>query len=122
MSVAKYDIEIPKIDYQLINFGIRDTKTKELIKLSNEDLIFMTVRHSPEDENFKFQKSLEKGITYDEENRKYVIEITSEDTKDLVLNEEYGYDITVYYDGQKPKQKVVGKFKVTNKYTLNEVV
>ena len=122
MSVAKYDIKIPKIDYQLINFGIRDTKTKELIKLNDDDLIFMTVRHSPDDENFKFQKSLQNGITYDEETRKYIIEITSEDTKNLILNENYGYDITVYYNRNKPKQKVVGTFVVTDKYTLNEVI
>lgn len=122
MSVEKYDIEFPKTNYQTIYFGIRDKITKDLIKLNDEDLIFMTVKHSPEDEDFKFQKSLQDGITFDEELRKYIIEINTKDTKDLLLNVDYGYDITVYYSGNKPKQKVIGKFKVTDNYTSNEVV
>ncbi len=116
MSTKKYDIKIPKEDYQIISVGFLDTQ-KQLTPLGNDDLLFMTVRHSPEDEEFKFQKTLENGIVYNQDTGKYDITINSIDTKELLLNEEYGYDITVYYDGIKPKQKVVGKFIVTDKFT-----
>ena len=121
MSVKQYDIKIPKFNYHIISIGILD-ENKDLVKLGPDDLIFMTVKHSPEDEEYKFQKSLENGITFNEQTHKYDIEIEYEDTKDLLYNTSYGYDITIYYDGNKPKQKVVGKFTISDKYTVNEVV
>ena len=53
--------------------------------------------------------------------KKQEIEINSEDTKQLAMDIQYGYDITIYYGGNKPKQKVIGKIKIGKKYTLNEV-
>ena len=120
MSVKKYDIEIPKLDSQIISMSILD-KDKQPTQLGEDDLLFMTVRLSPDSEKFVFQKKLGKGITYNSETQKYDIEINSNDTKDMLYNTDYGYDITIYYDSNKPKQKVVGVFKISNKYTLNEV-
>lgn len=119
MSVKRIDIEIPKMDYQIINLTIKNEK--ETTKLDEKDKIYMTVKRNAENEEIKFQKSLGKGITYNEETEKYEIEIKSEDTKKLAMETPYGYDITVYYEGNKPKQKVIGTLKVGKKYTLNEV-
>lgn len=120
MSIKKYNIEIPKRDYQIISFAIKENGHN--VQLQPEDLIFFTVKLEPEDTEVVMQKTLENGITFDSENVKYKIEITSEDTKDLPIDSQYGYDITIYYNGEKPRQKVVGRFKLSEKYTLNEVV
>lgn len=119
MSVKKYNIEIPQLDYQVISIGIK--KDGEYIELDNDDLIFMTVSYTPGSTDYKFQKSLGDGITYNATTGKYDIQIDSEDTAELQLGATYGYDITIYYEGDKPKQKVVGQFKIGKKYTVNEV-
>ena len=120
MSIKKTNIELPKQDYLLIELTITN-ENEESIKLEENDLIYMTVRKDAGSGEIKFQKSLENGITFNEESKKYEIEINSEDTKDLITKTSYGYDITVYYDGNKPKQKVIGTLEIGKKYTLNEV-
>ncbi len=120
MSVKRIDIEIPKMDYQIISLAIK--KDGEVAKLEEKDEIYMTVKRHANNEEIKFQKTLENGITYNEETGKYEIEINSEDTKQLSMDTAYGYDITIYYEGDKPKQKVIGTIKISKKYTLNEVV
>ena len=115
--IKNYNITIPKQDYQVIAIKVGEGQ-----KLSDNDLLFMTIKKYASDTNYIFQKSLENGITYNEETNKYEIVITSNDTKEMQMGTEYGYDITIYYDGDKPKQKVIGKFKIGDKYTLNEVV
>ena len=119
MAVKRIDIEIPKMDYQIIRLAIK--KGDEVTKLDEKDEIYMTVKRHANNEEIKFQKTLENGITYNEETGKYEIEINSEDTKQLSMDTAYGYDITIYYEGDKPKQKVIGTLKVGKKYTLNEV-
>ena len=96
-------------------------KNGERAKLDEDDLIFMTVREDYSSEEIVFQKSIEDGITYNDELKRYEIEINSNDTAQLMMNNDYGYDITIFYGGNKPKQKVVGQLKIGKKYTLNEV-
>lgn len=123
MTVKQYDIEIPKMDYQIIEVSIKEDG--QLIELGATDEIYFTVKKNPNDTTPILQKTLEDGITYNEDTGKYEIEIQSDDTKDMVMGEIngiYGYDITIYYEGNKPKQKVIGNLKISNKYTLNEVV
>lgn len=117
MSVEKYNIEIAKQNYKIINLSVK--KDGKAIKLGKNDLIFMTVGS---DEKTKFQKTLGNGISYNEDTKKYEIEIKSEDTKNMEINSKYGYDITIYYDGDKPSQKIIGEFIINKSYTLNEVV
>ena len=119
MGVKKYDIEIPKLDYQIISIGIK--KYGEYVQLNNDDLMFMTVSFTPGSTDYKFQKRLGNGITYNSSTGKYDIEINSSDTNQLQDGVAYGYDITIYYEGNKPKQKVVGNFRIGKKYTVNEV-
>lgn len=120
MSIENYDIKIPKIDHKIISLSIE--KDGQAVKLGDNDLIFMTVKRFASNETFEFQKSLENGISYNEETKKYEIEINSKDTKNMKMDTVYGYDITIYYDGNKPKQKIIGTLTITKKYTLNEVV
>lgn len=122
MSVKKYDIEIPKLDYYVLSIGIKENPDDtEYIQLGENDLMFMTVCTDPGDTVYKFQKSLSSGIVYNSETGKYDITINSDDTEDLEYGVNYGYDITIYYDGDKPKQKVLGGFKIGKKFTVNEV-
>lgn len=119
-KIKKINIEIPKIDYLLIPISIKENE--QVVQLGENDLLFMTISSSPSTTEYKIQKTLGNGITYNQETGKYEIEFTSEDTEILAYNVNYGYDITIYYDGNKPKQKVIGSFKISDKYTLNKVV
>lgn len=123
MAVNQYDIEIPKMDYQIIEIAIKENG--KLTKLDDDDKIYFTVKKSLSDKEPIFQKKLGEGINYNQESQKYEIEISSNDTKNCLMSSMlglYGYDITIYYGGNKPKQKAIGNFKIGNKYTLNEVV
>ena len=120
MSVKKVNIEIPKLDYQVISIGILDDN-KQLTELGENDLIYMTVGLASNPENYKFQKALRNGIRFNDETMKYDIIISSNDTADLEMGVNYGYDITIYYNGNRPRQKVIGEFKIGKKFTLNEV-
>lgn len=125
----KYDIEIPKMDYQIISIALIKKKIdeegkeiKEKVQLNENDLMFLTVRENEFSEDYIFQKSLEDGISYNSDTEKYDIEIKSDDTVNMEINKKYGYDITIYYDGNKPKQKSIGNFVIGKKYTLNGVI
>lgn len=120
MSTKRINIEIPKQDYQIISVSIK--KDGQTTKLNDSDLIFMTVKNYANSDKILMQKSLENGISYNESTNKYDIEINSIDTKDFLMGKVYGYDITIYYEGDKPKQKALGNFTITDKYTLNEVI
>lgn len=119
-NIKNINIEIPKIDYMLINMSIKEDGHN--IELNENDLIFLTISLSPNSSQHLIQKSLENGITYNTETGKYQIEFNSEDTRMLEYKKPYGYDITIYYEGDKPKQKVIGSFTITDKFTMNEVV
>lgn len=120
MSVKKINIEIPKLDYQIISVGILDSNG-QLVELGANDLIFMTVGLAANSEEYKIQKTLSNGIVFNNNTNKYDITINSSDTQNLEMGVNYGYDITIYYNGNKPKQKVIGEFKIGKKFTLNEV-
>lgn len=123
MTVKRYNIEVPKLDYFVLSVGIKaNAGDEQYTQLGENDLMFMTVSLKPGDTTYKFQKSLSSGIIYNSETGKYDITINSSDTADLSQGVEYGYDITIYYDGNKPKQKVIGTLKIGKKFTVNEVV
>ena len=119
MAVKKVNIEIPKLDYQIILLNILEDGRS--VQLGENDLLYFTVSLTPDTTDYIIQKSLDNGITYNQETGKYELEITTNDTKDLKLDYKYGYDITIYYNGNKPKQKAIGTFIVSDKFTINEV-
>lgn len=118
-NVKIVNIKIPKLDYKVIPFSI--TRDGVKIKLEDNDMLLMTVCMIDSDnaigENFLFQKKLGDGIEYDENTGNYNIEINSEDTENMVIGQNYGYDITIFYEQIKPSQKVIGEFKVGEKYS-----
>mgnify|MGYP001772254867 CR=1 FL=1 len=116
--MKEYNIEFPRGDYKIILFSIK--KNGELVKLSENDLLFMSVKERESRKEYVFQKTLNDGIKYNEDTKKYEIEINYKDTIDCP-SKEMQYDITVYYDGNKPKQLVKGKFILGTKFTVNEV-
>ena len=120
MSVKTYDISFPKMDYIKISLSIK--KNEENIKLNDSDLIFFTVRDKVYSEKVILQKALKNGIQYNQSTSKYEITIESLDTAKMDMNKKYGYDITVYFDGNKPKQQIIGDLILSKKYTLNEVI
>lgn len=83
----------------------------------------MTAKAKKDDLDAKavFKKSLNNGITYNESTQKYEIEILSEDTENTYMTQTLYFDIVVVYDGNKPKQKVLGTIKIGDKYTLEVV-
>ena len=115
----EWNIEIPKQDYLAIPFSRKVNSNK--VQFGEKDLLFMTAKENFEKDEILFQKSLDNGIVWDEENKRYLIEIQSEDTQNCEVNKKYGYDITVYYDEIKPKQLVVGELTVGKKFTLNKI-
>lgn len=119
-NVKQYDITIPKCDYKAIPFIYMKNGQKSA--LGEKDLLFFSVKKRESDKEYVFQKTLNDGITFDSANNKYLIEIEYEDTKDLYKGSKLLYDITIYYDGIKPKQKVVGVLEIGPKITLNEVI
>lgn len=120
MSVKNYDIKFPKQNYEKISIAFKENNEK--IQLQENDLIFFSVKEHAYDKEYLIQKSLGNGISFNSSTQEYDIEITSNDTKNLLMNKKYGYDISVYYDGNKPKQKVVGCFELSDKFSVNEVV
>lgn len=118
MAIKQVHIELPKMDYRLIELSI--TKNEENVRLSENDKIFMTVKKSEYDvdANAVFKKSLNNGITYNESTEKYEIEILSEDTINTRMGNKYYFDIVVVHDGNKVKQKVLGDIEIGEKYTL----
>lgn len=120
MKVQKYNIEIPKMDYVVISLKIKNNG--QIVTLGENDLMFMTVKENVKNKDYEFQKSLGNGIAYNSETQQYDITITSTDTENFEMNKSYGYDITIYYDGNKPKQRVIGEIKIGKKFTLNEVL
>lgn len=118
-NIKRINICIPKFDYKIIPLNI--TRDGEKRKLEEDDSLVMTVckidSYNEISENFIFQKKLGDGIEYDENTGNYNIEIKSEDTEKMVIGQNYGYDITIFYEKTKPSQKVIGKFAVGEKYS-----
>lgn len=114
------NIRIPKKNYAVISLAI--IRDGERTQLGENDLIFFSVKENLNSDTYKMQKTLGNGIEYNEDTGNYDITFESDDTNDFDMNKNYGYDITIYYDGNKPSQQVIGTFRVTTKYTLNEVV
>ena len=119
MAVAVHNIEIPKYNYKIIEITVKESQ--KTTKLDSTDNICLTVRPASESSEIMLFKELNSGITYNEQTGVYEVEINSEDTKDFEVGVEYGYDITIYIGGTKPKQKLIGTFKVTPQYSRKGV-
>lgn len=118
--MKKLDIIIPKCDCVSLPFIYK--LNGEVCQLKETDLIYFSVKRNLLEKEYLIQKSLNDGIIYNSEAEKYFIEINYEDTVNLNMNDTYLYDLVIYYDGNKPSQKLYGTFQIGPKVTLNEVV
>lgn len=115
-NVKKINIEMPKENYKMFSFCVK--RNGEKIQLDEVDSVAMTVRKIDSDnDSYEFKKTLEDGIKFNPETGNYEIEINRDDTKDMAVGQSYGYDITVFYSGTKPIQKVIGNFKIGKQYS-----
>ena len=112
--------EMLRGDYKVI--PVKVFKSGKLYQLSgNENIYFSLKRYSANDE-YVLQKQLNKGIKWNSEKQKYIIEILPEDTKDLELYSEevvFQFDIVVLFEGNKPLTKR-GQLIIKRDITRNE--
>lgn len=114
------DITIPKCNYAGIPFSY--TINGKRAKIEKDDIIYFSVKDKLSNNNYLIQKTLNNGIEFNEDEQKYYIVFNYEDTKELEMGTTYIYDITIYYEGNKPIQKVFGNLKIGPQVTLNEVI
>lgn len=119
MGIKRINIEIPKMNYKVISVYVKSND--KVVKLDENDLMFMTVKEHSFSKNKEIEKALGNGITYNDDTGAYDITIEPEDTKNMEIGKEYGYDITIYFEQIKPIQKIIGEFKITDQYTDKEV-
>lgn len=114
------DITIPKCDYLGIPFIYKINGKQN--KLKENDIIYFSVKENLSDKDYIIQKTLNNGIEYKEQENKYYITFNYDDTKNLAIGSTYIYDLTIYYNKNKPVQKIYGNIKIGPKVTLNEVI
>lgn len=118
--MKELDIVIPKCDYVGIPFTYKENGKNK--RLNEEHLIFFSIKKDLYDNDYIIQKTLNNGIIFIPDDNKYYIQFNSEDTKNLKIGTTYLYDLTIYYNGNRPMQELFGKFKIGPKITLNEVI
>lgn len=109
-------------DYKVI--PVKLLKDKQPYQLnSNENIYFSLKRHSIDDD-YIIQKQLNRGIEWNSEKQKYIIEILPEDTKNLELYSEevvFQFDVVIVYEGTKPLTKR-GELTIKRDITRNEKI
>lgn len=129
MLARRYDLAINKDNNCKLNVQFFNNDN-EIIKFEDNAIVYFTVKENYENNEYLFQKTTNKGITYDEEKKNYIIEIETEDTKNLEYKD-YVYDITVVrntglesaYDKEKTTV-LIGNLKIgyITTFEENEVV
>lgn len=117
--MQELDITIPKCDYVGIPFTYKVNGKRA--KLEEGDIIYFSVKERLSNDEYLIQKTLDNGITFNEDEQKYYITFEYADTKEMEIGVTYIYDLTIYYGGTKPIQKLFGNLKIGPKVTLNEV-
>lgn len=113
------EIEMFRGDTLLIPVVIRKNNEPSQLQ-ENQNLIFSLKKFSGDDE-YILQKSLNKGITWDNQTQRYTIRIEHEDTKDMKLNYEskvFQYDVTIILGNF--VRTIRGTLKIKRDITRNE--
>lgn len=108
-------MEITRGDYKRFNV-IRKTKSNNETIMEKPNYMFFTVKRNNYTNDYVIQKTLDDGITFDEQTGYYTIEVNAVDTNDLDYGE-YKYDIEVITDN-KPKTIKKGVFEITDETTF----
>lgn len=111
-------IEITRGDHKSYKF-LRKTKDGEIITEKPQKMYF-TVKKSFYQSEFLFQKRLDEGITYTEQDYYYHFEIKPEDTDGLNFGDDYVFDIEIIEQNGKKKTIAKGKIKITEEVTFAE--
>ena len=110
-------MQIRRGNYKLFKFQ-RKNENREVIT-DLPDKMWFTVKDNANKKEFIFQKKLNDGITYTQEDNYYHIEIKQDDTEKLAYGN-YEYDIKIKYGEDKPKTLIVGNFEITKVVTHKE--
>lgn len=112
-------IELVQGDTSKIYKFQRKTIDGQAIKVLPQKM-WITFKYNYENINSVFQKTLENGITYNEEDNYYRFQIKSEDTEKLPLGT-YGFDIAIINeDGEKKTLLNNGVLELLSHYTKKE--
>lgn len=91
--------------------GVIETKATKM---------WITFKENPNEKKFVFQKTLENGIDFSEEDFCYRFKINSEDTENLYASD-YGFDIAIINEsGEKKTILNKGVLKLIEHYTHKE--
>lgn len=108
------NLKFPRGDYRKIII-------KNILEpLEENDMLIMSVKENIHSEDYKFQKTLDNGISFNETINRYEIEINNDDTKDLEMDTLYVFDIVIVYEGTKPRT-TFGYLTLTKDVTTDEV-
>lgn len=102
------------------NIPIVFKKNNEAVK-EKADKVYFSVKCNYKDDEVVFQKTLDNGITFNEETGVYTIELLPNDTNELCFGD-YDYDIEIIRNG-KVDTPLMGVFKIGKEVThkCNEV-
>lgn len=112
------DFEFTRGDTQILKFKIVDAENNKC-KASNTDKLYFTVKKNSTSKKIIFQKTLENGIKYNENDGYYYITINSEDTAGLSYST-YGFDIQIKTEKGIVKTLLIGSMTITEEYTYKE--
>lgn len=112
-------IELVQGDTSKIYKFQRKTIDNQIIKTLPLKM-WITFKNNYENKKALFQKTLENGITYSEEDNYYRFQIQAEDTEELFLGT-YGFDIAIINEaGEKKTLLNNGVLELLSHYTKKE--
>lgn len=111
MVAEKLDLKLNKGDTGKFKIKLFN-QDKAIIVLAEEDMIYFTVKENYEVVDYIFQKKLNDGIEYSDEDQCYHFTINPEDT-DALDYKDYVYDVQVVRNETRE-----GSAQVKEKYTV----
>lgn len=110
-------MQLTRGDSKTIRFRRISKETGEVItKLPLE--VYFTMKEDYRKEDYIFQKTLENGIVFNEEDNYYYLTIKPEDTDGIEFGI-YNYDIQIV-DEEDYKHTITGDIKITREVTWSE--
>lgn len=111
------DFEMVRGDTVVLKFRLNDMNGN-VLSLADGDMLYMTVKKTPNDKKTAFQKRLGKGIVLGDDGY-YCVSINSNDTSKLAYGD-YGYDIELKASNGVVKTLTIGGITLTEEYTFRE--
>lgn len=112
------DFEFTRGDTQILKFRIEDFNGN-VCELDDGDKLYFTVKKSANSKKVVFQKRLDSGIVYSDDEGYYYINIGSADTAGLDYGT-YGFDLQIKTVGGIVKTLLIGSMTLSEEYTYKE--